>query len=579
MSHPSLSPSSQSFLDDPAAAATPPKRKSGGNRMPRMLPDGSELVWPEELETALFEALALYPPVISRRGVTVYSDSGHPIELGHNIGRCQLIQEYIQKKTGKTRSRKQVASRLQRLRQTYKDDPHMMALLRSARKSPGEDVDRASKVAGVETESAHQSENKASPYRAGIPIRMGSLLAELNGSDEALDMSISLAPKSSDWDLSSNAANVENIAPNIPNASWAWPPVHLSSNSMSRRRLASNIPALRVQVDLPPPSSFLPQPPSASDTFTQATGLPSDHLHLCAGASQMSNPVTPLDQIFPAPEHPPELPRPARRPSNFSEQYSRNGSPAESVYAYNHYGGSPGPWSSVSSVQSFNGSTDSGGMGLYSGYRQQVPQIASNFSSPYSSPYPSPTMQTFPRSHARIKFEESLQQATVVDAQVRHIPQMVRNRSFQLPSRHSVTYGANHAVPNQSSYSHAPSPLSASHGIDLASACSSQSSSQSLEVVSSSQSIPSLPPSHSFDGQMSRVLGNLELASPVAIRPFFFNEMLDDSEPASPETLAVTETPTPAANTHAIEHSSGSLEEVKAGGEACTVEWPSPSEL
>jgi hypothetical protein len=71
---------------------------------------------------SLCPALALYPPIISRRGVTVYSDSGSPIELGHNIGRCQLIQEYIQKKTGKNRTRKQVASRLQRLRQTYKDD-------------------------------------------------------------------------------------------------------------------------------------------------------------------------------------------------------------------------------------------------------------------------------------------------------------------------------------------------------------------------------------------------------------------------------------------------------------------------
>ena len=127
------------------AQAPPPKRKSGGNKMPRMLPDGSELVWPEELEAALFEgrsslliatsvaltqhlALALYPPMPTRRPVTVYSDLGLPTELG-NVGRCQLIQEYILKKTGKLRSRKQVASRLQRLRQTYKNDARSELIL------------------------------------------------------------------------------------------------------------------------------------------------------------------------------------------------------------------------------------------------------------------------------------------------------------------------------------------------------------------------------------------------------------------------------------------------------------------
>lgn len=60
--------------------------------------------------------------MISRRTVTVYSPKGQPSEFG-NVGRCQLIQEYILKKTGKLRTRKQVASRLQRLRQTHKDDP------------------------------------------------------------------------------------------------------------------------------------------------------------------------------------------------------------------------------------------------------------------------------------------------------------------------------------------------------------------------------------------------------------------------------------------------------------------------
>jgi hypothetical protein len=41
------------------AFVPPVKRKSGGNRMPRLLQDGSELVWPEELESALFEGTRL----------------------------------------------------------------------------------------------------------------------------------------------------------------------------------------------------------------------------------------------------------------------------------------------------------------------------------------------------------------------------------------------------------------------------------------------------------------------------------------------------------------------------------------
>ena len=44
----------------PPSLSYPPKKRSGGNKMPRMLADGSELVWPPDLEAALFEGAYLF---------------------------------------------------------------------------------------------------------------------------------------------------------------------------------------------------------------------------------------------------------------------------------------------------------------------------------------------------------------------------------------------------------------------------------------------------------------------------------------------------------------------------------------
>lgn len=42
---------------------------------------------------------------------------------GPSLGRCQLIQQYLLQRTGKNRTRKQISSRIQRLRRMYQDDP------------------------------------------------------------------------------------------------------------------------------------------------------------------------------------------------------------------------------------------------------------------------------------------------------------------------------------------------------------------------------------------------------------------------------------------------------------------------
>ncbi|KAI0792898.1 hypothetical protein C8Q75DRAFT_586992 [Abortiporus biennis] len=113
-------------------------------------------------------------------------------------------------------------------------------------------------------------------------------------------------------------ATISDISPVLPLCSVApaVPPLPLS---MSRRRLASNIPALSCNVSLPPAlsfshaaqaestSSFLHKPPIP---YLKAACEPSQPFPLtlsfsiCCGNS---NPVTPLDQILHTPEEPPLL--------------------------------------------------------------------------------------------------------------------------------------------------------------------------------------------------------------------------------------------------------------------------------
>ncbi|ORZ23348.1 TEA/ATTS domain family-domain-containing protein [Absidia repens] len=81
--------------------------------------DKEEQVWPPEVESAFIEALETIPK-LGRRKILV---NGKP------CGRNELISDFIFRKTSKVRTRKQVSSHIQVLKNTRKNDPHFMRLL------------------------------------------------------------------------------------------------------------------------------------------------------------------------------------------------------------------------------------------------------------------------------------------------------------------------------------------------------------------------------------------------------------------------------------------------------------------
>lgn len=76
-------------------------------------------IWSPAVEQAFMEALRRIPHV-GRRKITVH---------GRPCGRNELISEYILRKTGKLRTRKQVSSHIQVLKHLLKDDPEFMELV------------------------------------------------------------------------------------------------------------------------------------------------------------------------------------------------------------------------------------------------------------------------------------------------------------------------------------------------------------------------------------------------------------------------------------------------------------------
>ncbi|OAX41304.1 hypothetical protein K503DRAFT_863950 [Rhizopogon vinicolor AM-OR11-026] len=89
-----------------------------------------EDIWSEDVHAAFMEAIDIYPPMgkLRLRHEPMSRDNGEDANAGSSrrvkwLGRCQLIQSYIQEKTGQIRTRKQVSSHLQRMKKLSKKRP------------------------------------------------------------------------------------------------------------------------------------------------------------------------------------------------------------------------------------------------------------------------------------------------------------------------------------------------------------------------------------------------------------------------------------------------------------------------
>ncbi|KAK9470412.1 TEA/ATTS domain family-domain-containing protein [Dipodascopsis tothii] len=97
--------------------------------------DESSSIWSKDVEDAFMEAIRKIPKV-GRRKITV---NGRP------CGRNELISDFILRKTGKVRTRKQVSSHIQVLKHLLREDPEFMNLVsesasNTTRSSPEADV-------------------------------------------------------------------------------------------------------------------------------------------------------------------------------------------------------------------------------------------------------------------------------------------------------------------------------------------------------------------------------------------------------------------------------------------------------
>ncbi|KAI0262952.1 TEA/ATTS domain family-domain-containing protein [Gloeopeniophorella convolvens] len=479
--------------------ATPlkPRGKSKGNRSVRFIPGGNEAIWDDELHAALLEALNIYPPM-GRQRIRPTHEGG---ESHTSLGRCQLIQQYLKQKTGKNRTRKQISSRIQRLRRTHQDDPEMTGVLRVL---PGMHTFTATEMMLTLADHSNFASLPMSIDAATPPLLgPGSVESSVCSSPSANlfgDPFYSGASSSSSIDSSRltpalldsvelgqppvNALAGPEIHAPVPvpvsrsdqENVWPVPELRLpnrASASLSRRRASSNIPTLHYQLDLPPVPSFSFSgsgydytAPSASSEAEQQPFVGYQFPYLtCQG--QSADPITPVDQIIHTPDLPPQAPRYDKRAVYYSNRVEKDSAlrlatnTALSSYL-------PQPNSSAL----FSAECDTNKTNLFHTSRAQNYSYPSSPVTSFATGVDGVSQQQFSFGSEGTYTSAHMQNATHMG------PQLPRRLSYPQDSRFLG-----------STYTVRTSPLSYSRASD--------------------------------DGSIANALGGMELASPAVIRPYF----------------------------------------------------------
>jgi hypothetical protein len=308
-------------------------------------------------------------------------------------------------------------------------------------------------------EDSYQSNGSSSVQSSQLTLRLFEAAELLSISGDSLGVS---AP----------CSEQENISPGsglcLPDR-----PVH----SLSRRRIASNIPTLRFQLELPPSQQLsFPDPDYDFDSSTQSLGTGSISLAgsqfpylSCHG--HPADPITPIDQIIHTPEFPPQLLRFDKRPAYQSPCIEKDG-------VYSH------PVTCIPSLSPYD----------------PHPGSLSFSGAEYSSSKPSPFHTSRVHNYSSPSLQLASFHASVPGASSCLVP-------FEVEGCQSTAQGQDIAY-----LTHLPRRLSY-HG-------DSELLDSGLPLRMPSATYPYL----SEEGNMATTLGRLELAPPAVIRPFFTSD-------------------------------------------------------